>query len=269
MSREISNGGNYDDNNEHKYMVEEEEIEIEEEEEEEEVFFFLTQKNEPLNVYSTFHNPHDSWSSATFRFILMATAWTTTPWAVYAKLDTINASPSCIAISTTLSGLIIVLLPTIFNVDNDKEYNGPISISSSVRIGIELFLMICVTIAPWFIPECNSTGMKTIIIILVLLTLISGAERWYYLDDVRNGTYFRSFGISSVLDFGAATASGAGAGAGAGGSDTDSIISMGPIKQVESALSLLLTGPEDMDDPLGIYSNPISERVPSYAAITV
>ncbi|MGH1345933.1 MAG: DUF2568 domain-containing protein [Nannocystales bacterium] len=85
-------------------------------------------------------NPHDTYASSGFRFLIEVAAWVGGPWAA---VDLLGAWWAAIP-----TALVLLLLPAVFNTPGDKKITG-VPTLGPVRIGIEALLLGTAVYSAW------------------------------------------------------------------------------------------------------------------------
>jgi hypothetical protein len=116
-----------------------------------------------------FHHPHDTFLSASLRFVTELIAWISGPWAL-ALVSNWLIFPAII---------VLVGLPSVFSTPNDK-HKIIISTPGPVRVGLELLLYAVAAVAPWYVWPIQVSGILTG---FVVLSLVTGFPRFLWLLD--------------------------------------------------------------------------------------
>ncbi len=85
-------------------------------------------------------NPHDTWASAGFRFLIEIAAWVSGPWAA---AEAVGAWWAAVPVA-----LVLLLLPAVFNTPGDKKTTG-VSTPGPLRICIEALLLAAAIYGAW------------------------------------------------------------------------------------------------------------------------
>ena len=113
----------------------------------------------------------DSGLGSATRFLTELTAWVAAPWAA-ARVSWLLA----IAVL-----VVLVALPSVFNVPGDKHRVGGVAVPGAVRIGVELVLFgaaIAGAVIAW------RTWAWLLVVALVAVTIVAQLKRWRWLLSV-------------------------------------------------------------------------------------
>jgi hypothetical protein len=113
----------------------------------------------------------DSGLGSVTRFLSELAAWVAAPWAA-ARVSWLLA----IAVL-----VVLVVLPSVFNVPGDKHRVGGVAVPGAVRIGVELVLFgaaIAGAVIAWPI------WVWLMVVVLVAVTVVAQLKRWRWLLSV-------------------------------------------------------------------------------------
>jgi hypothetical protein len=117
----------------------------------------------------------DSGLGSATRFLSELTAWVAAPWAA-ARVSWLLAAAVLV---------VLVALPSVFNVPGDKHQSAGVAVPGAVRIAIELVLFgaaVAGAVLAW------PTWAWLLVIALVAVTVVAQLKRWRWLLSVTPST---------------------------------------------------------------------------------